>query len=111
MGCDYYTWVETVILYRDVSGNSCKFVDKPEFEQYTRRYCYGPAGHDPDFDDPPEGELEREIREYGTKLLFNDGEWLCKEAGKTRIVTICAEEKIPVGQLVRVFKQMNGYWR
>ena len=110
MGCDYYTWIETVILYRDASGNSCQYVDKPAFEQYDRRYRMGTGSYDPDFESPPD-ELDQAIRYYNTKLLFNDGEWLCNETGKARVIVICDKQKIPVAELVRVYKQMNGYWR
>jgi hypothetical protein len=111
MGCDYYTWIETVIQYTDASGNQSEYKEKPEFEEYERHYCFGSPDYDPDFDDPPEDELVVQIRQYGVKTLYADGAWRCKESGKQRILEICCHHDIPVASLTRVFKQMDGYWR
>jgi len=111
MGCDYYTWIETIIQWKDLSGNLVHYVDKPEFQKYDRRYCWRREVYDPDFEDEPEDELDLEIREYGKKVLFSEGKWLCKEAGKQRILDILAERGVPVERLQYVCKKMNGYWR
>ena len=112
MGCDYYTWIETVIQYTDASGNQREYIDKPAYEAYDRHYCFGEVGYDPDFDAPPgEDELMCMIREYGVKTLYADRKWLCRDHGKQRILEICCHHDIPVGSLTRVFKLMNGYWR
>ena len=129
MGCDYYTWIETVIEYKDLSGNLRTYIDKPDFEQYERNYEYNLGNtYDPDFEDRPENnELDQKILFYGVKVLFENGKWLCNENGKARIMGILNKEfcdmsddeseeetkndKIPVESLVKVIKRMNGYWR
>jgi hypothetical protein len=111
MGCDFYTWIETVIEWKDLSENLALYIDKPDFEEYTRRYCWRTENYDPDFEEKPEDELRLEIREFGTKVLFEKGNWLCKEAGKNRILYLLEQQKIPLENLVSVYKRMDGYWR
>lgn len=112
MGCDYYTWIETVIEWKDLSGNIRKYTDKPGFEQYERHYIWNDSIYDADFDDPPESdELEEMIFNYGVKVLYENGNWKCKEAGKNRIMYILKYINISPESLIKVCKKMNGYWR
>lgn len=114
MGCDYYTWVETVIQYVDDSNNQQEYIEKPEFERYERNYdysCYGGGSYDPDFEDPPEYPLYSDIKSYGEKDMFVNGSWVCKPHGKLGIETICEDQNIPFDKVTRVFKRMNGYIR
>ncbi len=111
MGCDYYTWIETVIEWIDASGNFNTFIDKPDFEQYNRHYDGYRADYDPDVEDPPKTNLEIEIENYGEIVLFENGTWLCKEAGKRRILQILNDNHIPIEGLRKVFKRMDGYHR
>lgn len=108
MGCDYYTWIETVIEYRDASGVLMTYIDKPEFEDYERHYDY--SSYDPDLEEKPDPLSDR-IARYGKQALFNNGAWICKEHGKQRILAVCEKQKILADGLLSVFKRMGGYWR
>jgi hypothetical protein len=115
MGCDYYTWIETVIEYKDVSGNLCKYIEQPEFEEYERHYIYSyeETSYDPDFEDPPpkRNHLQEKINEFGVKVLFENNLWKCNENGKRRIIELLEENKIPFESITKVYKCMNGRWR
>jgi hypothetical protein len=110
MGCDYYTWIETVVEYRDTSGVLMTYIDKPEFEQFKRNYVYDDGCYDPDFEWPP-NQLTVDIAYYGKKVLYENEIWLCIESGKQRILTLCYSQNIPIDRLETVYKVMNGYWR
>ena len=106
MGCDYYTWIETIIVYKDLSGGTCRFVERGPTER-----CYENIGDiDTDFKVPPTtGQiLADEIRTYGKKLMHTAGLWVCHYNGKMRIQDICEKNEIPFGSLVEVYKQMGG---
>jgi len=106
MGCDYYTWIETIIVYKDLSGATRRFV-----EQGEKQRCYEELDDiDTDFKVPPTtGQiLAEEIRVYGKKIMFADGKWLCHLNGKNRIRDLCAAEKLPFDGIIEVFKQMDG---
>jgi hypothetical protein len=109
MGRDYYTWHETHIIYTDVSGAEVKFVLKEDAKQ--GHYAYGHS-YDPDFEDPPsfDASLKQAISYYGTKWLYCNGEWVCKEAGQLRVKRILAGYFLPVQELKQVYKVLNGYW-
>ena len=111
MGCDYYTWIETVIIYKDLSGNSCEFVEEVDFDDYKRNYDYGSETYDPDVEDPPENPLTRDKRLYGSKYLYCNSMWVCKEPGKIRVLKMLEQHNIPLDRVVEVYKRMNGYWR
>ncbi len=112
MGCDYYTWLETIIEWKDLSGNLHIYIQTPEFEQYERHYRWSDSTYDADFEDPPQrDELKEMIWSYGEKIFYENGVWECKEAGKNRILSILDTKKIPLTSVLRVYKQMNGYWR
>jgi hypothetical protein len=115
MGCDYYTWIQTILEWKDTSGRMKQYIEKPEFEQYERHYIYSyeETNYDSDFEDPPpkRNHLQEKIEEYGVKVLFEDGSWKCNENGKKRILEILNENKIPVESLTNVYKCMNGRWR
>jgi len=106
MGCDYYTWIETIIVYKDLSGVVCRFVDRG-----TPQRCYEELDDiDTDFKPlPTTGQiLNEEIRVYGKKTLFTAGMWVCHYNGKMRIRELCEAHKIPFDALVEVYKQMGG---
>jgi hypothetical protein len=114
MGCDYYTWIETVIQYTDSSNNPNEYIEKPECDNYEKNYdysCYSAHTYDPDFDDPPEHPLYRDIRMYGQKDMYTNNTWVCKPHGKSSVEAICEEQHIPIDKLTRVFKRKNGYIR
>ena len=114
MGCDYYTWVETVILWKDAQGKERHYKEKPGPENYERNYSFRDYGsYDPDLEEAPahDQELKDAIYSYGKKILFENGEWICTEVGKQRILQVCEEHKIPVESITVVYKKMNGYWR
>jgi hypothetical protein len=112
MGCDYYTWVETVIQYVDASNNQQEYIEKPAFDEYERNYADGYySSYDPDFEDPPEYPMYSDIRRYGQKDMYINNTWICKPHGKSSIEAICEEQKIPIDKLTHVFKRMNGYLR
>jgi hypothetical protein len=109
MGCDYYTWIETVIEYRDTSGVLMTYIDKPEYEQFKRNYVYEES-YDSDLEERPD-QLSVDIAYYGKKILYEDEIWICTESGKQRILTVCSSQNIPIDRLETVYKVMNGYWR
>ena len=109
MGCDYYTWIETVIEYRDTSGVLMTYIDKPEYEQFKRNYVYEES-YDSDLEERPD-QLSVDIAHYGKKVLYEDEIWSCTESGKRRSLYLCESQKIPVDRVVTVYKVMNGYWR
>lgn len=109
MGCDYYTWIETVVEYTNEKGEIVEYVEKPEFKE--KHYVFGDRSYDPDFENPPDNELDIRKREYGELPLYNGTRWVCLEAGITRVTTILAEKNIPLDKVTRIFKRMNGYWR
>ena len=111
MGCDYYTWIETVIDYKDLSGKRREYIERPDFEEYERNYEYSSGSYDTDLEDPPENSLEIKKKWYGEKVLFENGSWKCKEAGKQRVQKLLEEQKISLESVVRIFKRMDGYWR
>jgi hypothetical protein len=111
MGCDYYTWIETVIVYKDLSDNRCEFVEEVDFDDYKRNYDYSSGSYDPDVEDPPENPLERDKRLYGANYLYCNNMWVCKEAGIQRVKGLLEEQKIPLDSVVEVYKRMDGYWR
>jgi len=106
MGCDYYTWIETIIVYRDLSGATGRFVERGPAER-----CYEELDDiDTDFKVPPTtGQILAElIRVYGKKTMYTAGLWVCHYNGKMRIRELCATNAIPFDSLVEVFKQMGG---
>ena len=108
MGCDYYTWIETIIVYKDLSGAMDQFVEHGPTE---RRYEYETVEYiDTDFKLPPTTAqiLADEIRFYGRKLMYTAGLWICHYNGKMRIREICEANEIPFNSLVEVYKQMGG---
>jgi hypothetical protein len=111
MGCDYYTWIETVIEYRNENGETVTYIEKPEFEEYEKHYTVTYLKHDPDFDAPLEDELKAEIKRYGEPILYNGTRWVCQKAGVDRVTTLLEEQNILLSNVVRVFKRTNGYWR
>ena len=102
MGCDYRIWIETVLQYIDESGALQSVI---EGEPPQRKY--NTMKGDSDFDAPY--SLNDEIRDYGRKVMLENGIWFCLSAGKMRVQGICYERKIPFDSLVRVFKFKNGY--
>ena len=102
MGCDYRVWIETVLQYSDESG-----VLQSVIEGEAPQRKYNTINGDPDFNAPY--TLNDEIRDYGRKVMYEDGIWFCFPAGKMRIQRICYERNIPFDSLVRVFKFKNGY--
>ena len=111
MGCDYYTWIETVIEYTNEKGETVEYVEKPEFEQYEKHYEFHSDSYDSDLDNPPEDSLTLRKRSYGEKILYNGNRWVCLEAGITRVTKVLAGQNIPLDKVVRIFKRMGGYWR
>jgi len=106
MGCDYYTWIETILVYKDLSGTVCRFVQQGE-----KQRCYEELDDiDTDFKVPPTtGQLlAEEIRVYGKKVMFTAGFWVCHYNGKMRIRELCEANKIPFDSLTEVYKQMGG---
>jgi hypothetical protein len=106
MGCDYYTWIETIIVYKDLSGAPCRFVDRGPTERHYEDF----SSIDTDFKPLPVTGyiLAEEIKGYGQKKMFMDNFWLCHYNGKMRIRDICDANEIPFDSLVEVYKQMNG---
>lgn len=106
MRCDYRVWIETVIQYMDETGKLQTLIegDKPKRKYNTFK-------DDPDFDIDYDTvyTLNDEIREYGRKVLLENGIWYCLPAGKIRVQGICYERKIPFDSIVQVFKFKNGY--
>jgi len=102
MGCDYRIWVETVIQYRDANGI---IQSEIEGEEPQRKWNIYPE--DTDFEEVY--NLDAEIREYGKKVIYQDGVWRCLPQGKMRIQEICYERKIPFDSILYVFKFKNGY--
>ena len=111
MGCDYYTWIETVVEYTDGEGKAKTYVEKPDFDHYERHYEGYSRSYDPDFEDPPESGLEIRKREYGEKILYNGARWLCNQSGIDRVKEILASKNIAITSVACAFKRMNGYWR
>lgn len=114
MGCDYYTWIETVIQYVDSSNSQKEYVEKPDRDDYKRNYdfsCYSADKYDPDFDDPPQHPMYRDIESYGQKDMFINNTWVCKPHGKSTIEELCKDHNIPIDKLMRVFKRMDGFIR
>lgn len=109
MGCDYYTWIETVVEYRNASGVLMTYNDKPEFEDYKRNYVYEES-YDSDLEEPRD-QLALDIADYGKKVLYTNGTWSCTEHGKQRLTTLCTTKQIPLNSVVNIYKVMNGYWR
>jgi hypothetical protein len=109
MGCDYYTWIETVVEYTDGEGKTKTYVEKPDFDHYERHYD-GYSEHDADFEDPY-NPLEEKKSYYGEKDLYTDGKWVCKPAGIARMTQMLETNTIPLERVTRIFKQLNGYWR
>jgi hypothetical protein len=106
MGCDYYTWIETIIVYKDLSGAVTRYVDRGVSQR-----CYEELDDiDTDFKLPPTtGQiLAEEIRVYGKKPMHKAGMWVCHHNGKMRIQEICEKNGIPFDSLVEVYKQMGG---
>ena len=106
MGCDYYTWIETIVVYKDLSGSLCRFVD-----QGAKKRCYEELDDiDTDFKPlPTTGQVLNEIiRVYGKKLMLTAGLWVCHYNGKMRICELCDANKIPFDSLVEVYKQLGG---
>ena len=106
MGCDYYTWVETVIVYKDLSGATHRFVERgPQEKHYDDL-----SDVDTDFRALPQtSQLVAEaIRAYGNKKMFTDTYWLCHYNGKLRIKDLCTANDIPFDSLVSVHKQLGG---
>ena len=103
MGYDYYTWIDTVIEYVDLSGIQQSVVDSDE--KLGKYVYYG----DPDFDEPY--NLNREIKSYGKKYLYQNETWRGLSASKERIQGLCTDNNIPFDRLVAVFKVRNGYVR
>ena len=106
MGCDYYTWIETIIVYKDLSGATCRFVERGP----TKRCYESFEDIDTDFKAlPTTGQfLADEIRAYGKKTLYTVGFWVCHYNGKMRIREICDKNGILFNSLVEVYKQMGG---
>jgi len=106
MGCDYYTWIETIIVYKDLSGVVGQFVERSPIQR-----CYETVEDvDTDFKLPLTTSqiLNEEIRIYGKKIMFTAGLWICHYNGKMRIRAICEVNGIPFDSLVEVYKQMGG---
>ena len=95
MGCDYYTWIETVIEYTTAAGTE-KYIEKGEPE------CHYIIS---DFDENPVEELEWAVIEYGKPDLFENGQWV---ADRDCIEALCEENKIPTNTITRVFKRKSG---
>jgi hypothetical protein len=106
MGCDYYTWIETIIVYKDLSGTVCRFVERGP----TQRRYEDVGEIDTDFKLPPTtGQiLADEIRTYSQKKMFMDNYWLCHYNGKMRIRELCTANEIPFDSLIEVYKQLGG---
>jgi hypothetical protein len=106
MGCDYYTWIETIIVYKDLSGATCRFVERGPTE---RRY-ESVEDIDTDFKALPTTVqvLADTIRAYGKKTMHTAGFWVCHYNGKMRIREICDKNGISFNSLVEVYKQMSG---
>ena len=112
MGCDQYTWVETVVDFRDSSGNKQKFVEEVPHEQREKHQIFHCDEYDKDFEDPHnEDELETKKMVYGEKILQEDGQWFCKPHGIDRVKTLLANQKIDITTVVCVYKRLNGFWR
>ena len=106
MGCDYYTWIETIIVYKDLSGGTGRYVDRGASQR-----CYEELEDiDTDFKVPPTtGQiLAEDIRVYGKKTMYTAGLWVCHYNGKMRIRELCEANKIPFDSLIEVYKQMGG---
>ena len=106
MGCDYYTWIETIIVYKDLSGITCRFVERGP----TQRCYENVEDIDTDFKAlPTTGQiLADEIRCYSQKKMFMDNYWVCHYNGKMRIRGLCMANEIPFDSLIEVYKQMGG---
>ena len=106
MGCDYYTWIETIIVYKDLSGTLQYFVERGMMEKH-----YEDLSHiDTDFKLPPSPKqiIDEDIRIYGKKFLYTAGLWICHYNGKMRIYELCETNNIPINSLVEVYKKKNG---
>lgn len=114
MGCDYYTYVLTRIQFTNAGGHLQTYEEKGDSERHYYHFC---DEVDSDIDEPinwaqkKEEALDQECERYGQRVLFADGEWRCQPAGKDRILALCAERKIPVESLVRVYKVKSGHLR
>lgn len=102
MGSDYYFWIETVIQYFDQNG-----ILQSVIEGDIPKRAYNNYPSDPDFEEIY--TLNSAIRDYGRRVLFENGKWYCLDKGKIRIQGICYKKKIPFDSLVYVFKFKNGY--
>lgn len=103
MGCDYYSWIDTVIEYIDLSGIQQSAIDSSEKE--AKYIYYG----DSDFEKPY--DLNEEIESYGKRYLYENNTWLGLSFSKQRIQQFCTINNIPFDRLVSVFKVKNGYVR
>ena len=113
MGCDIYTWHDTVIVYMDASGILIKLILKEDnAEKHYGYEKYHESKHyDPDFEDPPRDSLQIMQESYGVKYFYNNNQWMCKEAGKQRMLVRLSLENIPLESVKEIYKVLNGYWR
>jgi len=102
MGMEYYIWVETVIQYLDQTGAIQYSIDGDRPKRKWNR-----PTTDADFE--RDYGVNDEIRDYGKKVLYEDGAWHCLPEGKMRIQRLCYERKIPFDSILYVFKFKNGY--
>jgi hypothetical protein len=110
MGCDYYTWVQTVVVYRTSAGSVRTFKPVVSMDEYDRHYDYENDSRDSDFEEWID-MLEVRKKEYGKKVLFADGAWTCTQGGRSRIEHLCEKNEISVESLIEVYKILDGYRR
>lgn len=103
MGCDYYTWVETVIIYTDVSGNEQKHIHQEEWEKHYLSEYASPT------------EIQEMIacdsEFHGTISYYDAGGWDCTEEDRQSILEICNTRTIPEDAIVSVCERLNGWVR
>lgn len=111
MGCDFMTWVQTYIEYKDLSTNEIKiYVELVHPKNIERHYGYFgyENTYDPDFESPPEHPMFQMINDYGKRLMFENGKWLCNSHGESSVHLLCEENNIPFDNIVCVYKRMDG---
>jgi hypothetical protein len=105
MGCDYYTQVVLTVVYLDADGKQQSLQKR---EQRQPRYSC--SSHDPDTDEPI-NDLEEEINNYGTKILYENKTWKCTAHGRERVENLCASNKVPIDSMISASKYLSGWWR
>lgn len=105
MGCDYYTQVVLIVVYVDGDGNEQSLTER---EEKQARYIW--TSYDPDTEEP-RNDLAENIKDYGTKILYENKTWKCTAHGRERVENLCASNKVPIDSLVSASKCLSGWWR